>query len=207
MLQSVRVPMLVVTLLACAVAPVVAQQSAADRKEIATYRLTPEGLRKYDAVADHLVAWVKASPEAQAAIRLGASVDSLRKKDELTDAEQARLEKLEEQLAKLDESTEQDGDDNDTIAGMTAGLVKQKPVADALRKAGFAPREFVLFSMAMFQASAFAQMKQQGMSKHIPKDANVEHIRFAEQNAAAFQATMAKLQKAEQGYKILKRGS
>lgn len=207
MLKSIRVLLIAVTVLGCASLSAAAQQTPADAREIAAYRLTPAALKKYDAVADHLVAWIKSNPEAQAEIRLRASVDSLSKKDELTDAEQARLEKLQEQLARLEESAEDDSDDDDTIAGMTAGLMKQKPVMDALRKAGFAPREFVLFNMAMLQASGFAQLKQQGMEKHIPKEANAEHIRFAEQNAAAFQAILLKLENAEKGYKGWKKRS
>jgi hypothetical protein len=210
MLKFARMLTTAVSTLTCLAPGISAQQRAgADEKEIEAYRLTLPALKKYEAVADHLAAWAKTNPEVQAHIRLQASIDSLSKKEELTEAEEARLEKLREQLEKIEASNEpQKMDDDMDIADVVAEITKHKPMVDALQKAGISAREYVVFSFALLEAGMYAAMKQQGMINDIPKDANAANIRFVEQNGPALQAAGAKMDKVSKALAgVTKKGS
>lgn len=176
------------TVLACIAPTTLAQASseAADEKEIAAYRLTTESLTKLKKVV-RLAAEAEAkSPKVQVQIKLQAAVDSLRKKDELSDAEQARLEKLEQQLAKAEEEDDLLADES--LSQMAKKISEYKPIADALRQAGMTPREFAVWTMAYAEAAMAVSLKQAGMTKDIPKDVNLANVKFVEDHMAEITA-------------------
>lgn len=176
--------------------------SDADVREIQNYRLTLATLRKVEVVTNELSAWAKTNPEAQAHVRLQAAIDSLSKKDELTEAEQARLEKLEEQRDKA-ESEEKDADDMD-FTQMAAEIQKWKPAADALRKAEITAREYLVFNFALLEAWMYALLRKQGTSTEIPKDVNRENLKFVEQNYALIEAMNKRMEQANEALKGVK---
>lgn len=209
MLKYLRTFTTVVGILACVAPGVSAQKTSADsdEKEIQAYRLTMPAVKKWEAITRHMAAWAKTDPETQAHIKLQGTIDSLREKDELTEAEQARLEKLEQQLEAMDKSSDSESDDGLTLAQMAAQFAKFKPMADALRRAGMTPREYAVFSLAMFQAHGFAQLKKSGMVKEIPKGVNVENIKFVETHFTELNALMEEMQKISSGLSTARKGS
>jgi len=176
--------------------PVYAQKSSsdADTREIENYRLTAQTLGKLKIAMQSLADQAKSDPKVQAHMKLQAEVDSLGKLDELTDAQQARLEKLQEQLE--NEDNEKDGPDlsNASLAETAAAIEKQPMAAAALRKSGLTAREYLVASMALFQASAFAEMKKSGMIKELPKEANAANVAFVQEHAAELAAMQQLMQ-------------
>jgi hypothetical protein len=199
MLKPVRTLTIAAAFLTCAMSNASAQTgfTAADEKEMNSYRLTMPAVKKWEASIRYMAEWVRTNPEAQAHIKLQGEVDALRKKDERTDAEQERLEKLEQRLEAMESSDDDDKDQS--ITEMAAEITKFKPVADAIQRAGFAPREYVVFSFALFQAHAYASMKKSGMATDIPKGLNAENIKFAETHAAEITRLHAEMEKVSKG--------
>jgi hypothetical protein len=209
MLKHLRTFTIVVGILASLAPHISAQKTStsSDEKEIQAYRLTMPAVKKWEATIRHVAAWAKSDPETQAHIKLQGTIDSLRNKDELTEAEQARLEKLEQQLEAMEKSSDSDTEDDLNIAQMAAQITAFKPMAEALRRAGMTPREYAVFSLAMFQAHGFASLKKSGMVKEIPKDVNVENIKFVEEHFAEINALMEEMQKISKGLSTARKGS
>lgn len=190
MMNIVKTFATTLTVLICIAPTTLAQASSAsaDEKEIAAYRLTAESLTKIKR-AMRLSAEAEArSPKVQAQIKLQSAVDSLRKKDELSDAEQARLEKLEEQLAKAEEEDDLLADAEESLSQLAKRISEFKPLADALRQVGMTPREFGVWTMAYLEAAMAMSMKQSGMAKDIPKDVNLANVKFVEVHIAEIKA-------------------
>jgi hypothetical protein len=193
-------------------APTIAAQkeSALDDKDVRSYRLSMAGMQKFEKVIDALDAWAKTDPEIQANIKLQSAIDSLRKKEELTEAEQARLEKLEEQRAKLEDKDDDDDMDGDPSVDEIAAEISNIPAASsALRSAGLSAREYVIMALALFEAQAFASFKQQGITASIPAEANHANIKFVQDHAAVLKRMSEKLEKVNKAYELTggKKGS
>lgn len=188
MMNIVKTFAITLTVLACIAPATLAQASSesADEKEIAAYRLTTGSLTKIKK-AMRLAAEAEAkSPKMQVQIKLQSAVDSLRKKDELSEAEQARLDKLEQQLAKAEE--EDDFLADESLSQMAKKISEYKPIADALRQAGMTPREFAVWTMAYAEAAMAVGLKQAGMTKDIPKDVNLTNVKFVEDHMEEIKA-------------------
>jgi hypothetical protein len=75
-----------------------------------------------------------------------------------------------------------------SISEMAKKASEIKPFADALRQAGMTPREYAIWTMAYLEAAMVVSLKQSGMTKEIPKDANLANAKFVEDHMADLQA-------------------
>ena len=78
--------------------------SAADSKELASYRLTMETTKKVYALMRSVMQDMASDPKVQALQKTKAEIEALSKKDELTDAESTRLEKLQMQAEQQEDA-------------------------------------------------------------------------------------------------------
>ena len=122
-------------------------------------------------------------------MKLDADIKALERKDELTDAEDARLQQLKEKKEQLSQAFA-DGSlgDSKSLSEMAANIQKFPPMANGLKAAGMTPREYATFMMAMLQASMVAGFKKSGMLKEAPKDVSAENVTFIEQHQKELEA-------------------
>lgn len=177
--------------------------SAADKdlKEVASYRLTMATLNKVKAASRSVIEELKKDPRFQKLQALGREIDALEKKDELTDAEQERLEQLRTDKEALESST---GDvlnlgNANSLDEVEAQIRKSPPVARALASVDLPPREYAKFMMAMIQASMVAGFKKAGMMKELPPGVNPENVKFIEDHEAELKAMQAEFEKLAKG--------
>jgi hypothetical protein len=164
-------------------------QNDADAQEVASYRLTMEAVNKMK------VAWRAAAEEArkdpkyQELGRLESELETLRKKDEPNEAEQARIEELSTKQEQLKTELEGPGlfNDANTLNEMEAAVRKQPVLSVALAKAGMPPREFAKFTFAMVGAAFAAGMQKSGMLKELPKEVNPDNVKFILDHEVEFQ--------------------
>lgn len=166
-----------------------AQQADADRKELAEYRLTSEGLDRYSAVLRALVGELRKDPRFQEMAKVEAEIRRLDSKDDPTDEEVTRLDELEERLAQLEESTDLSMSDG-SLADIEAQIRKNPAMAAAVKAGGFTPREYAKFTLTLFQASMAVGMQKAGLLKEMPKDIPPENVAFVQQH----EQQLAKLQ-------------
>jgi hypothetical protein len=193
MIRAMRAVATMLGLLAlCATSAAAQDRSAADLKEIRAYRLTTASLDRFEKLVDAMMEFTRKDASFQANIRLQAEVDSLRGKPELSESEQARLEKLERQLEHEEDDDELKGT---SIDEMAAELAKIPGIEAVLKRGGMTPREYLVFSLALFEASAYAEMKKSGMIKETPKEVNAGNVKFAEDHAARLKAITERAQR------------
>ncbi len=163
-------------------------QADADVREIAAYRLTMDKVNQAAVAMRAVAAELKKDPRYQELAEVKAELAALRKKDELTEAEDARIE----QLTKREEELEAAVDDkalskSGSLSEMEAAFKAQPVFAGALAKAGMPPREFAKFLLAMFQASFAAGLQKAGTIKELPKEVNAENVKFVLEHEAELQ--------------------
>ncbi|HJQ18947.1 MAG TPA: hypothetical protein VJ867_01275 [Gemmatimonadaceae bacterium] len=179
-------------LLAVAAPAIAAQKSSfsdAESKELYAYRLSMEGLNKYEAAMKAFAAAAQKDPRYAKQIALKKQIDELKAKEDPSDADQTRMEELEQQLSEAEAAT----DDNsfsraNTIADMAAAITANPMFSSALRSAGLTPREYSVMTLVLFQSAMWAGMKKQGFAKDLPKDVNPANVAFMEQHEAEFAA-------------------
>jgi hypothetical protein len=201
MKQHVRtaVAALLVTAMPAALAAQGAKLAAADARELASYRLTMETVKKVQTATRSMVAELKKDPKFQRQMKLEAEIEALNKKEELTEAEQGRLAALEEERERLEESSELNLGSATSLDEMEASVKKMPVVANALKQAGLSPREYGTFMMAMIQASMVAGFKKAGMIKELPRDVNPDNVKFVEEHEAELKAVQAEFQALSKG--------
>jgi len=155
-------------------------QSDADAKEVASYRLTMEAVNKMKVAWRAAAEDAKKDPKYQELGRLEAELDALEKKDEPSEAEQARIEELSAKQEQLTREIEGPGlfNDANTLDEMEAAVRKQPLLSGALAKAGMPPREFAKFTFAMVGAGFAAGMQKSGLLKELPKEVNPDNVKF-----------------------------
>lgn len=177
-------------------APAIAQTLTPDQKALATYKLTMPTVRKVAAVMQKFNAMAEQDPKAQELKKVRAEIEALNQKDELTEAEQARLEKLQEREEALDREIEAaEGPGNaDTIADLAARVDARPEAKAALAAEGLTSREFAMTFMALLQAAMIKGFSQGKVDlAKLPPGVNPDNIRFVEENEkelAALQAAM-----------------
>jgi hypothetical protein len=178
-----------------------ARPSDADLKEIATYKLTMETVEKVKVATRAMIGEIKKDPKYQQLLKLEAEIDALEKKDDRTEAEDAKLAALNEEKEKLESASDGPlslGQAN-SLSEMEANIRKSPPIANALQSAGLSPREYSTFMMAMIQASMVAGFKKAGMMKELPKEVNPENVKFVEEHEAELKAMQAEFEKLAKG--------
>ena len=195
----------VVWLIASVVSASAAQSpgfSAADSKELASYRLTMETTNKVRALMRAVMQEMTRDPKFQALQKTKGEIAALSKKEELTDAESERLEKLqtlaEEQKDALEEAS---GGVNmnsaQNLNDMEAAIKANPRFLAALSAAGLTPREYSKYMLASLMAGMVAGLQKSGMLKELPKDlkeVNPENVKFMIEHEAELIAMQKEMQ-------------
>ena len=178
-------------LVALAPAPGMAQGSTteADTREVQAYRLT---LPKMKQLNDFLVdanRQREADPARQQLLKKKQEVEALSAKDQLTQAEQARLAQLEREISDA-EVEEEDAQPNmdQSLSEMAARMSADPRIAGALKRAGLAPREAATLQLAFIQAALTAGLLEAGTIQEIPKEVNGANVKFLQDHKAEIAA-------------------
>ena len=179
--------------------------SAADSKELASYRLTMETTKKVYALMRSVIQDMASDPKVQALQKTKAEIEALSKKDELSDAESARLEKLQMQAEQQEDALEQVTGVNlnkaESLNEMEAAIKANARFMGALSKAGLTARDYSKYILASLMAGMVAGFQKSGMLKELPKElkeVNPENVKFLLEHEAeltAMQKEMEKLSK------------
>lgn len=180
--------------------------SAADSKELASYQLTMETTKRVYAMMRAVAEEMASDPRAQSLQKTKAEIEALSKKDELTDAESRRLEKLEAQAEQQEDALQQataglNLDDARSLNEMEAAIKANRSLMAGLNKAGLTPRDYSKYMLASLMAGMVAGFQKSGMLNEMPKDlkevnpANVKFMLEHEAELAALQKEMEKLGK------------
>ena len=169
--------------------------AAADAKELASYRLTMETVKKVQAATVSMIEAMTKDPGLQKLRKIESELEALEKKEELSEAEIERETALQTQKEELRASNAFELGAANSLDEMEASVKKAPIVANALEQAGLTPREYGKFLMAMIQASVAAGFKKSGMIKELPKDVNPENVKFVEEHEAELRAMQAEFEK------------
>ena len=199
MLRSCAAPIALAGLVVSAplLVPPLLHAQDADTREVAAYLLTEPTLQKVAAAHRQLAAAMKADPRVVRIAKLKAEKKQLEAKDQLTDAEQARLDALETEIASAEDALQNPLENAKTLHDVEANIAKQPLLAGALQGAALAPREYATFMLALVQASLVHGLQKSGMAKEIPADVkkqlNVENVKFVAAHEAEIGRMMAEL--------------
>jgi len=167
-----------------------------DEKELAAYRLTLPTVRKVAAVMKAFADEAAQDPRAKELAKIKTEIEELGKKDELTEAEQAKIDKLHERRQALEEeaanSPDRDGNNAKTLDEMEAQVRKHPAALRALASQGLTPREYAKATMALLLASmveGFSQGKAD--LEKLPPGVNAENVRFVLENKAELETIYA----------------
>jgi len=197
-----RAPFLALALAFASVATAAAQTLTADEKELSTYRLTMATVKKVMAATEGMLQEMSTDPKYQEQQKLKAQIKALEAKEELTEAQEAELEKLlkraealEEEMDRLQEAS---GLTNPkSLNEMAAAIEKQPAAVRALAAQGLTSREYSRTMLALLQASlAEGFLQGQDLSK-LPPSINPENVKFVRENKEALAAMQASLKKFE----------
>lgn len=201
--------LILITLITVTISAPLLAQSKADEKELASYTLTLATMKRVVAAMRVMMQEMMSDPKYQQLMKfdeqiadLEKQLDTLQEKDELTDAESAKLESLLEQVEKLRERKEQAEESMSTNAPnmnnaqsldeMERGIAAFPPMARALKREGLAPREYAKFMLAMLQAGMIHGFSQGKVDyAKLPPGVNPDNVKFI----AAHQAELEAMQK------------
>ena len=176
-----------------------AQTLSADQKELASYTLTMPNVRKAAAALQRFQQIAAKHPKVQEAAKVQAEIDVLEQKDTRTEAEEARLEKLNARAEALDEEIDREVgmNANGTIDEIVARIEREPEAKAALAKEGLTPRDFAKTLLALLQAAMIKGFSQGGkvdLAK-LPPGVNPANIKFVDEH----EAELKKLQAAMTG--------
>ena len=171
-----------------------------DAAEIKSYRLTMDAIRKLSAAGEAMTKAIEADPRYKAQKALEEQIEALEKKDELTEAEEKRLEDLRAKLEEEEEKNDKDsGDDSNaqSLDAMAKRIETVPAMATAIRSAGLTPREYSKISLVMFQAMMVHGFQKASANKDLPKELAstvlAENIKFVADNEAEITRLLEKL--------------
>ena len=154
--------------------------SAADSKELASYRLTMETTNKVRALMRAVTQEMTRDPKFQALQKTKREIETLSKKEELTDAESDRLDKLQTLAEEQEESLDQadggmDMSSAQNLNEMEAAIKMNPRFIAALTSAGLTPREYSKYMLASLMAGMVAGFQKSGMVQGLPKELKEVH--------------------------------
>jgi hypothetical protein len=175
-----------------------AQTLGPDEKELAAYTLTMPTVRKVAAAMAAMNELEAQDPKVRERAKVREEIKALENKDELTEADEQKLEKLREREEALDDEIDRSSGPGDasTITEMEQRIKSYPGAAAILAREGIAPREFAKATLALFQAAmvkGFSQGKAD--MARLPPGINPANITFVEAN----EKELAELQKQMQG--------
>jgi hypothetical protein len=159
-------------------APPAVAQADADTREVQAYRLTMAKLRQLNDMVADLHRQRDADPAYQDLLKKKKELKALSEKDELTEAEEERMARLEEEIAAAEEMEDEGEEQDQSLSAMAARMEADPRISAALKRAGLAAREAATLQLAFFQAAITGEMLDSGTIKEIPKEANTENVRF-----------------------------
>lgn len=159
-----------------------------DAKEIESYRLTAGALEKVINVNRALIQAMMTDPSLQKSLALRAEIEALSRKDNLTEAEEARLEALETQMEQLEDAVNPLGGDATSLGEMEARIRKFPPMMRALERESMTPREYATFWLAFMQAAFVHSFQKSGMLKEPPPGVNMANVQFIADHAEEIEA-------------------
>ena len=161
----------------------------ADRLAIQSYRLTMPKLEQLSRAYIALARVAQSDPQMQALKKVHAELDALHAKQELTDADERRIEQLEAEIAEIEQRTEGvlDMQETQSIAEAARRLDAHPHFAAAVKSAGLSTREFATLQMALFQAMFARGFLKAGTITELPKDVNPENVKFLQDHEAEIQ--------------------
>jgi hypothetical protein len=166
---------------------------SADEKELAAYRLTKEGLDRYTAVMHALVVEMKKDTRFQEMGKIQAEIERLNNKDELTAADEKRLDELEARLERLERETNislQDG----SLSDIESQIRKNPTAMAALKAGGMDARDYAKFTLLLFQASMAVGMQRAGLLKELPEGVSAENVKFVQQHEKELEALQRQME-------------
>jgi hypothetical protein len=164
----------------------------ADLKEIQAYRLTVPALKQVMTATRNIVVAMKSDPRYQRMSKLEAEATRLEEKDNLTEAETDRLQKITEEIDDIESGFNVVGG-NQSLSDIEAAAAKEPLVGNAFKAAGISARDYAKFMAAFLQASMIQGLQQAGTIKELPKEVNRENIKFIEDHQVEFAAFMKEL--------------
>jgi hypothetical protein len=170
--------------------PATAQRTSADAdtREVLAYRLTMPKLKQLnDALAD-VKHRRESDPAQQELNRKKKELEALSAKDELTQAEQVRIEQLEREIADAEDAADSQDDADQSLSQMAARMAADSHIAAALKKAGLAPREAATLQLAFVQAALTAGLLETGTIKEIPAGVSADNVKFCQAHKAEIAA-------------------
>ena len=163
-----------------------------DYKEVVAYRLTMPTVQKMAQATRNFATAIRNDPRFKRQQALEAELKKLQEKDDPTEADTARIEKIEAELEQLEESSGMSMTEAKTLSDMAAAINKEPIVAKALADAGVDAREYAKFMLAYFQAAMVHGMMKSGLVKEIPKDlaasVNMDNVKFVAEHEKEFEA-------------------
>jgi hypothetical protein len=183
-----RTPFALTSLLASlATAPAAAQSNSgtADAREVQVYRLTMPKLNQLNQAIADLHRQRDADPTSQRLASKKKELAVLSEKDEPSDAERERMDRLEAEIEEAERAEDAPGDKDQSLSAMAERMAADPRVAGALKRASLAPREAATMQLALFQVAFAVGMLESGTIKEIPKDVNPDNVKFYQANRAA----------------------
>jgi hypothetical protein len=177
--------------------------SAADSKELASYRLTMETTQKVGAMFRSVMQEMAGDPKFQALQKTKREIEVLSKKDELTDADSERLETLQAQAEQQEDALKQATDGGLNLGSakdlneMEAAMKANPRLMSALGKAGLTPREYSKYMLASLMAGMVARFQKSGAIKELPpdlKEVNPDNVKFMQEHEAELTAMQKEME-------------
>ena len=172
-----------------------------DAKELAAYQLTVPALTKVLQASKNLAESAKNDPRFKKQAALKAELKKLEAKEEPTEADDARMEKLRADIETMNKSIFPKAD-TQTLSQMAAAMEKEPLFAQAIAGAGLTAREYAKFLFAFMSAGMVAGMMEQGVIKEVPKELagsiNPANIKFFQAHKAEMQEFQKTMQSLEQ---------
>lgn len=188
--------LLVLTFAPLLALPSSAQTRDAEHGELASYTLTMATVRKVANAMKALNELEAKDPKMIELARLRKEIEALEGKDDLSEAEAGRIEKLRDRADRLDEELEQE---RPVSAGTLDGMelqIKKHPHAPAiLAKEGITPREFARTVMCLFQAAMVVGFSQgQVDMTRLPPGVNPANVKFFQENRKELEALQRQME-------------
>jgi hypothetical protein len=166
-------------------------QVDADMRELQAYRLS---MPKIQQMNDAYLAFFKSlqsDPKFVALQKAREELRALEDKEELTAADERRIEQLEKQVEDAEDIVSPSSSDQQSLADIARAIESQPLFALAVKRAGLTAREFATIQLSLMQAMFAHGFKKAGAVKELPKDVPVENVKFVEEHEAELTA-MAK---------------
>ena len=162
--------------------------SESDTRELREYRLTMPKVRQMNEAYVAFFRSLQSDPHFQALQKAREELRVLEHKDELTAADERRIEQLERQIAKAEDVGSFDVSEQQTLSEMAEAIEKRAPLAAAVRSAGLKPREFAKIQLSLLQAMFAHGFMKEGTARELPKEVPPENVAFVREHEAELKA-------------------